>query len=99
MNELSKYNYYVVLAKESELVQYGSNVVANESIIIQMSDEMKTDIEQMKNRDEIIRNIILNTEIGYCIGFNFIGKVGNNWNTKVFYYNPRKAYFDNLFKK
>lgn len=102
-SEIVKYNYDVVVATQNELAKFGESVKANESIIIEMSDEMKTDVEQMKNRDDIIRGIIINPDIGYCLGFNFIGRVekrgGIFWKTQVFYFNERKAYFDKLFKR
>lgn len=101
-NEIVKYNYDVVTITDSDIEKHGY-LKPNESIIIAISDEMKTDIEQMRNRDDIIRNIIINPDIGFCIGFNFEGTYKNSggimWQTRVFYHNFNKAYFDKLFKK
>lgn len=98
-SEIVKYNYDVVTITEKDIEKHGY-LRANESIIIAVSDEMKNDIEQMRNRDEIIRNIIINPDIGFCLGFNFEGQYqgrgGIMWQTRVFYYNPNKAYWANF---
>lgn len=93
MSEVVKYNYDVITITEDEIYAYG-HIQANESIFINISDKMKSDIEQMKNRDEIIRSFIINPDIGFCLGFNFEGKIvirGEEfWRTRVFYFNPNK---------
>src|SRR5688572_18677430 len=101
MNEVAKYNYDVVTITSNEIAQYGY-IQPNESVLISISDDMKTDIEQMRNRDTIIRSFIINPDIGFCLGFNFEGKDFKRgqtfWATRVFYYNPNKAWIQSIKK-
>ncbi len=102
MSDVIKYNYDVVVISDNELAQYG-HVKPNETMLVQIGDDVKNDIQNLNNRDAIIRNIIENPDLGLCIGFNFEGKEQRRdgsifWNTRVFYYNQFKDWFWNQRK-
>lgn len=90
---------YDLILRDHEL-QKTEYLQPNDSLIIEMSDEMKRDIESLEHRDLMIKNLMNMYEGCIPIGLNYLGKDKfNNHRTKVFYHNPRKAYLDNLHKK